>query len=151
MATIADKVFNFIIEDKAVHQAVLKDLPEDKRAAVLGRKGRITITGPEGGVFTIRLTPNGVFREDDADDIRNEIVMSDSTMIEILVWLSWQGLKLPKDPGRSPRAAYVNYEIRISGESVLYDAEEIFKALEKHAFSKMGPIAKEAAKAMGRG
>lgn len=40
MATIAEKVFNFILEDKLLHQNILRELPEDKRAAVTGRKGR---------------------------------------------------------------------------------------------------------------
>jgi len=117
MSTIAEKVFNFILEDKLEHQAILRDLPPEKRAAVVGMK-----------------------------DIRNEILMSDDTLLEILVWLA----QFPGEPGITPRAAYVNGDIRISGDSVLYDAEEIFNALEKHAFAKMGPIARVAVEEMQR-
>ena len=144
MATIAEKVFNFILEDKHLHQKILSELPDDKRAAVTGRKGRLIVTGPEGGSFMVRLTPLGIFREDNDRDLRNEILMTDDTLISILVWIA----KLPNNPGMSPRAAYVNGFLKISGESVLYDAEEIFNALEKHAFAKMQPIAKSAVAGM---
>lgn len=147
MPTIAEKVFNFILQDKEGHKAILKQISPEKRDAVMGRKGRIVITGPEGGTFIIRLTPSGVFKEEDDNDLRNEIEMSDSTLIEILVWIA----RLPKNPGISPRAAYVNGLIRINGDSVLYDAEEIFNALEEHAFAKMGPIAKIAVAEMEQG
>ena len=144
MATIAEKVFNFILEDKQLHQKILGELPEDKRAAVTGRKGRLIVTGPEGGSFMVRLTPLGIFREDNDKDLRNEILMTDNTLISIVVWIA----KLPNNPGMSPRAAYVNGFLKISGDSVLYDAEEIFNALEKHAFAKMQPIAREAVAGM---
>ena len=144
MATIAEKVFNFILEDKLEHQAILRDLPPGKRAAVIGRKGRLIVTGPEGSSFIVRLTPTGIFRETSKEDLRNEILMSDNTLLEILIWIA----QFPGEPGISPRAAYVNGDIRISGDSVLYDAEEIFNALERHAFAKMGPIARAAVKEM---
>jgi len=140
VATIAEKAFNFILEDRQLHQKILGELPADKRAAVTGRKGRLIVTGPEGGSFIVRLTPLGIFREDNERDLRNEILMTDDTLISILTWIS----KLPNNPGISPRAAYTNGYLKISGESVLYDAEEIFNALEKHAFAKMQPVAKAA-------
>ena len=146
MATIAEKAFNFILEDKLEQQAIIRDLPPEKRAAVVGRKGRLIVTGPEGGSFIVRLTPQGIFKETGTKDIRNEILMSDDTLLEILVWIA----QLPGEPGITPRAAYVNGDIRISGDSVLYDAEEIFNAMEKHAFAKMGPVAKAAVEEMGR-
>ncbi len=144
MATIAEKVFNFILEDKLEQQAIIRDLPPEKRASVVGRKGRLIVTGPEGGSFIVRLTPQGIFRETGTKDLRNEILMSDDTLLEILVWIA----HLPGEPGITPRAAYVNGDIRISGDSVLYDAEEIFNVLEKHAFAKMGPIARVAVEEM---
>jgi len=147
MATIAEGVFNFILEDKLEQQAILKDLPPEKRAAVVGRKGRLIITGPQGGSFIVRLTPAGIFKETGTNDIRNEILMTDDTLIELLVWIA----HLPGEPGTSPRDAYMHHDIRISGDSVLYDAEEIFNALEKHAFAKMGPIAKAAVEEMRKG
>lgn len=147
--TIAEKVFNFILDDRATHEAILKEMPPDKVQAVMGRKGRVTVTGPQGGVFIMRLTPRGVFRESDSDDIRNEVEMSDHTLIAILIylatiWAQQHNLPLPADAGTSPRSAYVNGYIPIIGDSVLYDAEEIFTMLEKHAFAKMGAIAWEA-------
>lgn len=140
MPTIAEKVFNYILDDRATHEAILKEMPPDKVQAVMGRKGKVIISGPQGGTFTIRLTPRGVFPEPDSDDIRNEVRMSDDTLVDILTWLA----QLPEEPGISPRSAYVNGYIQITGDSVLYDAEELFTMLEKHAFAKMGGIAKEA-------
>lgn len=144
MATIAEKVFNFILEDKLEQQAILRELPPDKRAAVVGRKGRLIVTGLEGGSFIVRLTPTGIFKETGTKDLRNEILMSDDTLLEILVWIA----RFPGEPGITPRAAYMHGDLRISGDSVLYDAEEIFNALEKHAFAKMGPIARAAVEEM---
>ena len=85
MSTIAEKVFKFILEDKQAHQEILRQISADKKGAVVGRKGRLYISGPEGGIFTVRLTPVGIFMEDDCEDIRNEISMTDDTLIEILV------------------------------------------------------------------
>lgn len=141
-----EKVFNYVLEDKETHKTILKELPPDKQAAIIGRKGKITVKGEEDSVFIIRLTPRGVFKEDDEADIRNTIEMTEKILMEILIWIAGEG-KL----GYSPRAAYVNHLLKIEGDSVLYDAEEIFSALEKHAFAKMGPIAKEAVETMGRG
>lgn len=146
MVTIAEKVFNFILEDKLAHQAILSDFPPDQRAAFIGRKGRLIVTGPQGGSFIIRLTQLGIFKEDSDREIRNEILMTDDTLLAIVEWVA----KLPGIPGLSPRAAYANGFLKIRGESVLYDAEEIFKALEKHAFAKMKPIAREAVAEMLR-
>lgn len=155
LPTIAEKVFNFILDDRATHEAILKEMSSDKVQAVMGRKGRITVTGPQGGVFIMRLTPRGVFREDDTDDIRNEVEMTDDTLMAILLylateWAKQHDLPLPDDAGTSPRDAYTNGYISFDGESVLYDAEEIFRMLEKHAFAKMGPIAWEAVLHMKR-
>lgn len=144
MTTIAEKVFNFILEDKLEHQAILRELPPEKKAAIVGRKGRLIVTGPQGGSFIVQLTPTGIFRETGTKDLRNEILMSDDTLLEILVWVA----QFPGEPGITPRAAYVNGDIKISGNSVLYDAEEILNALEKHAFAKMGPIARAAVEEM---
>ena len=144
MDTMAEKVFNFILEDKSVHQAILRDLPPEKKAAVIGRKGRLIVTGPQGGSFIVRLTPQGIFREQDTKDLRNEILMTDTILREILVWIA----QIPGVPGISPREAYAHEDLRINGDSVLYDAEEIFNAMEKHAFGKMGPIARSAVEGM---
>lgn len=145
--TWVEKVFNFVLEDKETHKTILKELSPDKQLAIMGRKGRITVIGENGNsVFIIRLTTRGVLKEDDEEDIRNEIEMTEDTLMQILIWIA----QLPDNPGQSPRAAYVHGFLKIEGDSVLYDAEEIFSALEKHAFAKMGPIAKEAVKAMGR-
>lgn len=146
MVRMAEKVFNFILEDKSVHQAILQELPPEKKAAVIGRKGRLIVTGPEGGSFIVRLTPQGIFREQGTKDLRNEILMTDNILREILVWIA----QFPGEPGISPREAYMHGDLRISGDSVLYDAEEIFNALEKHAFAKMGPVARAAVEEMMR-
>lgn len=144
MSTVAEKVFKFILEDKHAHQEILRQIPQEKRIAVIGRKGRLYISGPEGGTFTVRLTPVGIFSEDDDSDIRNEISLSDDTLIEILVWLTED----PDDPGLSPREARSQGLIKFKGDRVLYDSEEIFHALEEYAFTKMKPIAKFAVERM---
>ena len=149
MATITEMLFNFILEDKAMHMATLMELSPEKRLAVVGRKGQIIVTGSQGGVFIVRLTPVGIFREEDDSDLRNEVLMDYDTLREIIIWLAQLGApRDSKDPGLDPRSAYANGYIRISGDKVLYDAEEIFAALEKHAFMKMQPIAKHALAAM---
>ena len=147
MSTIAEKVFNFILDDKLEQQAILKDLPKDKRDAVVGRKGRLTVTGPQGGTFIMRLTPQGIFKETDTKDLRNEMLMTDDILREILVWIA----KIPGADGTSPREAYLHGDLKIKGESVLYDGEEIFNAMEKHAFAKMKPIARAAVEGMRKG
>ena len=146
MPTIAEKVFKFILEDKQAHQEILRQISADKKEAVVGRKGRLYISGPEGGIFTVRLTPVGIFMEEDDENIRNEISLSDDTLIEILVWLTDD----PNDPGLSPRAARSRGLIKFSGDRVLYDSEEIFHALEEYAFAKMKPIARAAVRGLGR-
>lgn len=144
MPTIAEKLFDFALDGVAEHLAALRTMPEAKIKAIAGRKGKVIISGPEGGTFLVRLTTEGVFRETEEDDIRNIIEMSDDTLLELLIYLA----RLPEDPGMSPRQAYVNGFITIYGDSVLYDAEEIFKSLEEFAFNKLGPIAREAVKGL---
>ncbi len=149
MTTITEMLFGFILEDKAMHMATLMELSPGKRQAVVGRKGKIIVTGSQGGVFIVRLTPVGIFREEGDNDIRNEVLMDYDTLREIIIWLAQLGApRDPTDPGLDPRSAYANGYIRISGDKVLYDAEEIFAAMEKHAFMKMQPIAKHALEAM---
>lgn len=141
MDTLAEKVFNFILEDKEAHLSVLRDISPDKRAAVVGRRGKLIVTGPQGGQFIIRLTPVGLFRDDEGEgSIRNEILMSDETLMNILIWIVGD----PGDRGLNPRNAYAERLIRITGDRVLYDAQEILDAVEKHAFEKMRPIARAA-------
>jgi len=148
VATITEMLFNFILEDKDMHMATLIELSPEKRQAVVGRKGKIIVTGTQGGVFIVRLTPVGIFRDEDESDLRNEVLMDYDTLREIIIWLAQLGLpESKKDPmfqGMDPRSAYANGYIRISGDKVLYDAEEILAALEKHAFMKMQPIARYA-------
>ena len=144
MATMAEKVFDFILEDNYVLQAILRELSPEKKEAFKDRKARITVTGREGGTFIIRLTQSGIYKEHGTKDIRNEILMSFDTLFEILVGIA----KFPGEPGITPRVAYMHGDLLISGDSVLYDAEEIFNALEKHAFAKMKPIARGAVEEM---
>lgn len=147
MPTLAEHVFGYILDDTESHRNIVKDMSPDRRAAVLGRKGRLIVTGEEGGSFIVRITPMGFFREENGSDIRNEILMSDETLMEIMVWLAED----PNDPGMDPRTAYANRLIMISGDRVLYDAEEIFGSLEKYAFNRMKPIARAALSSMRRG
>ncbi len=147
MLTPTEILFNFILEDTNMHMATLMELPSEKRQAVVGRKGKIIVPGPQGGTFIVRLTPVGILPEAGEDDIRNEVLIDYAALREIIIWIAQ--LDLPpelKDPmwsGTDPRSAYTNGDIRfVTGDSVLYDAEEIFRALEKHVFLKMKPIAK---------
>jgi hypothetical protein len=150
--TLCDKLFGFILEDPATHQKTLSEMPADKTAAMMGRKAKFVIEGPEGGVYIVRLTPTGLIRDADDDHVRNMILMSDSTIIEILIWLAQEDLpperRDPFDDGLDPRSAFTNGLIKISGDRMLYDAEEIFAGLEKHMFPKMKPIALSALAAM---
>jgi len=49
--TICDKLFEFILEDPATHQSVLKEMAPEKTAAMMGRKAKFVIDGTEGGVY----------------------------------------------------------------------------------------------------
>ena len=152
MLTPTEILFNFILEDTNMHMATLMELPPEKRQAVVGRKGKIIVPGPQGGTFIIKLTPVGLLPDTGEDNIRNEVLIDYDALREIVIWLAQ--LDLPpelKDPmwaGMDPKSAYANGYIRISGDKVLYDAGEIFTALEKHAFMKMKPIAKYLVEAM---
>jgi len=140
MPTLADNVFNFIFEDKEAHQKAIQTLPPEKRGAMMGRKAKIIVAGPEGGTFITRFTPMGLIEDTDDRELRNSIWMTDGTLFEILVWLSED----PRDPGISPREAAANHLLRFQGERSLYDSEEVYDALEIYAFERMRPIAKKA-------
>lgn len=137
--TIAEVLIDFALEDKLEHQTVMAQLSAEKLAAVVGRVGKFTIDGEEGGVFLIRLTPYGVIEETEEDDVRNEIWMTDDTFINIIIG------------ELDPRTARARGQVLFSGDRSLYDAHEIIGIFEKWLITKLRPVAKKMMQTIAKG
>jgi len=137
--TVAETLIDFALGDKVEQQAVMARIPTEKLAAAIGRKGKLIIEGDEGGVFIIKLTPYGVFRDNSDKDIRNEVWMTDTTFIDIVIG------------ELDPKTARARGQVLLSGERSLYDAAEIIDIFEKWMSTKLRPIAKKMMKAMPGG
>jgi len=137
--TLAETLIDFVLQGKAEHQAVMAKLPAEKLAAVVGRKGKLTVEGPEGGVFIIKLTPYGVYRDDSDTDIRNEVWMTDTTFQDIVVG------------ELEPRTARARGQVLFGGNRSLYDSAEIIDVFEKWMVNKIRPLAQKMIRAMARG
>lgn len=135
---LAETLIDFVLEDKAEHQAVMATLPAEKLAAAVGRKGKLTIEGPDGGVFIIKLTPYGVFKDDSPGDLRNEVWMTDATFQDIVIG------------ELEPRTARARGQVLFKGDRSLYDAAEIIDVFEKWMLNKIRPLAQKMMKAMVR-
>jgi len=136
--TVAETLVDFALEDKLEHQAVMAQIPAEKLAAVVGRKGKLIIDGPEGGVFIIRLTPYGPVRDYSDEEIRNQIWMADTTFIDIVTG------------ELDPKAARARGQVLFTGDRSLYDAAELIDVFEKWMTTKLRPIAKKLVRAMSR-
>jgi len=137
--TVAQTLVDFALANKVEHQAVMARLPADKRAAIVGRKGKLIIDGDEGGVFIIKMTPYGIFRDNSDRNIRNTIWMNDTTFIDIVIG----ELK--------PKTARARGQVLFSGDRSLYDAAEIIDIFEKWIITKLRPVAQKMMKAIGKG
>ena len=136
--TVAQTLVAFALANKEEHQKVMAQLPADKRAAIVGRKGKLIIEGSEGGLFIIKMTPYGIFRDDSDKGIRNEIWMKDKTFIDIVVG------------ELEPKAARARGQVLFSGDRSLYDAAEIIDIFEKWVISKLRPVAQKMMKGSQR-
>ena len=136
--TLAETLIDFALEDKLEHQAVMAKLPAEKLAAAVGRKGKLIVEGDEGGVFIIKLTPYGILRDNSDSDIRNEIWMSDTTFIDIVIG------------ELEPKTARARGQVLFSGDRSLYDAAEILDVFEKWMSTKLRPVAQKMMKAIGK-
>ena len=137
--TVAETLVDFALENKLEHQAVMANLPADKLAAVVGRKGKLIIDGEEGGVFIIRMTPYGILRDNSDRDIRNEIWMTDITFIDIVIG------------ELEPKTARARGQVLFSGDRSLYDAAEIIDIFEKWLLTKLKPVAQKMMKSLAKG
>ena len=137
--TVAETLVDFALEDKVEHQAVMAKLPADKLAAVVGRKGKLIVDGEEGGVFIIRMTPYGILKDNSDRDIRNEIWMTDTTFIDIVIG------------ELDPKTARARGQVLFSGDRSLYDAAEIIDIFENWIITKLRPVAQKMMKAIGKG
>ena len=137
--TVAETLIDFALEDKAEHQAVMARIPAEKLAAAVGRKGKLIVDGDEGGVFIIKLTPYGIFRDNSDRDIRNEIWMTDTTFIDIVIG------------ELEPKTARARGQVFFSGDRSLYDAAEIIDVFEKWMSTKLRPVAQKMMKTIGKG
>jgi len=137
--TVAETLINFALEDTMEHQAVMARIPAEKLAAVVGRKGKLIVDGDEGGIFIIKLTPHGVLRDNSDSDIRNEIWMTDTTFIDIVIG------------ELDPKTARARGQVLFSGNRSLYDAAEIIDVFEKWLSTKLRPVAQKMMKSLARG
>ena len=137
--TVAETLINFALEDSMEHQAVMARIPAEKLAAVVGRKGKLIVDGDEGGIFIIKLTPHGVLRDNSDSDIRNEIWMTDTTFIDIVIG------------ELDPKTARARGQVLFSGNRSLYDAAEIIDVFEKWLSTKLRPVAQKMMKSLARG
>lgn len=135
--TASEILMDFALEDTREHQAVMATLPVEKLAAVIGRRGKLTIDGEEGGVFIIKLTPYGIFKDNKDTDIRNEIWMTDTTFIDIVIG------------ELDPRVARARAQVLFTGDRNLYDAAEIIDVFEKWIHTKLRPVARRLMLSMG--
>jgi len=135
--TLAETLVEFALEDKVEHQAIMAKLPADKLAAVVGRKGKLIIDGEEGGAFIIKMTPYGIYRDNSDSDVRNEIWMTDTTFIDIVIG------------ELEPKTARARGQVLFSGDRSLYDAAEIIDIFEKWLLTKLRPVAQKMMKAVG--
>lgn len=138
--TVAETLIDFALEDKMEHQAVMAKIPAEKLAAVVGRKAKLIIEGDDGGVFIIKMTLYGVFRESDDSDIpRNEIWMTDGTFIDMVLG------------ELDPKTARARGQVLFTGDRSLYDAAEIIEVFEKWMSQKMRPVAQRLMRTMAKG
>ncbi|TET17992.1 MAG: hypothetical protein E3J81_01035 [Dehalococcoidia bacterium] len=136
--TVAETLIDFALEDKVEHQAVMAQLPADKMASIVGRKGKLIIDGDEGGAFIIKMTPYGIFRDNSDREIRNEIWMTDATFIDIVIG------------ELEPKTARARGQVLFSGDRSLYDAAEIIDIFEKWIITKLKPVAQKMMKALAK-
>ncbi|MBA7557593.1 hypothetical protein ES705_50355 [subsurface metagenome] len=85
------------------------------------------------------MTPYGIFRDNSDSDIRNEIWMTDTTFIDIVIG------------ELDPKTARARGQMLFSGERSLYDAAEIIDIFEKWMSTKLKPVAQKMMKAMPGG
>jgi len=137
--TVTETLIDFALKDKVEHQAVMAKLPAEKLAAVVGRKGKLIVDGDEGGVCIIKMTPYGIFRDNSDSDVRNEIWMTDTTFIDIVIG------------ELEPKTARARGQVLFSGDRSLYDAAEIIDIFEKWIITKLRPVAQKMLKAIGKG
>jgi len=137
--TVAETLVDFALEDKVEHQAVMARLPAEKLASVVGRKGKLIVDGEEGGVFIIRMTPYGILRDNSDREIRNEIWMTDTTFIDIVI------------RELEPKTARARGQLLFSGDRSLYDAAEIIDIFEKWIITKLKPVAQKMMKSLAKG
>jgi len=137
--TVTETLIDFALKDKVEHQMVMAKLPAEKLASVVGRKGKLIVDGDEGGVCIIKMTPYGIFRDNSDSDIRNEIWMTDTTFIDIVIG------------ELEPKTARARGQVLFSGDRSLYDAAEIIDIFEKWIITKLRPVAQKMLKAIGKG
>ncbi|MBA7480411.1 hypothetical protein ES707_15865 [subsurface metagenome] len=137
--TFAEIIVEFALEDKREHQAYMSRLPASSMAAVIGRKGKLTVAGEDGGKFIIKITPHGIFSDDSSDDIRNDIWMTDETFIDIVIG------------ELDPKVARARGQVLFTGDRSLYDAHEIMGLFGEWMSAKLRPIAQRMMRELARG
>ena len=96
----------------------LPDKVKEKLSSAEGRAARVKITGPDGGLFYLKLIEGKLRLLDEPCETRNRVLMSDQTFYHLV------GGSL------TPRAAKAHRLIQIAGEEEMYDTEELMQAVE---------------------
>jgi hypothetical protein len=137
--TFTETIVEFALEDKREHQAYMSRLPASTLAAVIGRKGKLTVAGDDGGEFIIKITPHGIYSDDSLDGMRNDIWMTDETFIDIVIG------------ELDAKVARARGQILFTGDRSLYDAHEIMMLFEEWMSKKLKPIAQRMMREMAGG
>lgn len=103
-----------------IQGSVMELVPTDKRVAGKDRKARLVIEGENGGTFYFRWTGERLVEEPDDSSIRNEIILHEDTLIDILT---------SEYPAREAVSAR-RIKFGPPGSSI-YDEEEILQLFER--------------------
>ena len=138
----------------SIQDTVLGNFSEEKKQAGYGRAAQLIIDGPEGGVFDLCFSEQGVKPRPDDMAIKNVVYMSEETLLDLLT-PNVELDKLPdivkKEGGVNKaimqlyprldfRTAVANRLITISGDKSDIDSEEWARILETVMLKLAFPI-----------
>lgn len=114
-------IYGILVRAEKRQASLMERLPDkvkEKLSSAEGRAARVKVTGPDGGLFYLKLTEGRLRLLDEPCETRNKVLMSDKTFYHLV------GGSL------TPRAAKAHRLIQIAGNEELYDTEELMQAVE---------------------
>lgn len=136
---------------------VLGEYPEEKKAQGYGRAGEVIVDGPEGGVFQLWFTSDGLAWKPPDVPVRTRVYLKEGTLLKLIT----PRISLPEivklltkmrhleqvittvmsyPPELDVRIAFANKLILFGGEKPLYDAAEIRDIWTKAVHSVFYPM-----------